>query len=119
MKIWLLMLLFDMIAPILMIAAGYLMPRIKTANSIIGYRTSLSMANEETWRYANGYCGGLWRKIGFIMLPVSIICGASMYFVKDAAAAVIGIAIMFIQLGIVFWSVYLVEKELKRKFANS
>ena len=41
-------------------------------NWIIGYRTSMSMKNKETWVFAHAYCGKILILSGLIIIPVSI-----------------------------------------------
>ena len=72
---FILMLLCNLLLPVIMLIAGYLMYKHspKDINGIIGYRTKLSMKNQETWDFAQKFCGKLWLKIGGIMLLLSII----------------------------------------------
>ena len=67
---WWFMFICDLLTPFLMIFAGRMMWKHtpKNMNGAIGYRTSRSMKNIETWRFANNHCGKTWCKIGKFML---------------------------------------------------
>lgn len=38
----------------------------KSVNRTYGYRTSMSMKNNETWKFAHGHNGMIWRWVGLI-----------------------------------------------------
>lgn len=51
----------NMLVPVTMLVLGYLFKGIhfpKDVNALCGYRTSMSMKNEKTWKFANAY----WEK---------------------------------------------------------
>ena len=58
---WWFMLISSLLIPALMITAGWFMWKRppKKINSAIGYRTSRSMKNINTWQFAHHYCGRL------------------------------------------------------------
>ena len=39
----------------------------KEINDIFGYRTRMSMLNEDTWQFAHHYAGKLWFKWGIVV----------------------------------------------------
>lgn len=49
---------FTLFIPVLMVLCGYLMYKHtpKDINGLVGYRTAMSMKNQETWDFANNYC---------------------------------------------------------------
>ncbi len=112
------MLLFDMIVPLLMIIGGILMKRIGKVNSFVGYRTERSMKNEDTWSFANTFCARLWIKLGTFILAISIAVSAPLYFAGKAAVVICGTLLMFVQLGVLLYSIYPVEKALKKTFKD-
>lgn len=61
--------------PFIMMLAGRMtwrhMP--ENINGVIGYRTSRSMKNMDTWKFADAYCGKLWYKTGKILFLPTII----------------------------------------------
>ncbi|MDO5558695.1 MAG: SdpI family protein [Oscillospiraceae bacterium] len=42
-------------------------------NHLFGYRTSMSMKNEDTWRFAHLYMGKVWCLTGTVMFIASLI----------------------------------------------
>lgn len=69
MKNWFIMLGIDILIPLLMMLFGWLLKhKTPRKNAIYGYRTSMSMKNNDTWVFANRYCGKLWIKCGLILL---------------------------------------------------
>ena len=74
MALWFIMCAATSLIPFIMITIGLLFNK-KTPekiNSFFGYRTELSMKNEETWKFAHTCFGNLMFRAGLIMLPVSI-----------------------------------------------
>ncbi len=62
---WWFMLICDLLIPITMLIGGRMMWKHcpKRINGMAGYRTTRSMKNMDTWRYAHDYCGKLWWKV--------------------------------------------------------
>lgn len=107
-----------LIIPLLLIILGLLFTKRKLpkVNIIIGYRTSLSMKNEDTWEVANRTLGKIWRIVGLIMLLVSAIStipflGAS----EDTIGTAITI-ITLIQTVIIVLTIIPVEIKLRKTF---
>lgn len=80
MGFWIFILIMNLIIPITMTGFGwyFLKGRPKEINHIVGYRTKLSMKNQDTWRFAHQYCGKLWFILGLILLiltPLIIVLG--------------------------------------------
>ena len=58
----------NMLIPVTMLVLGYLFKGIhfpKDVNALCGYRTSMSMKNEKTWKFANAYWGKICWRIGW------------------------------------------------------
>lgn len=116
--IWVFMLLMDMVIPFSMIGFGMNMMKGGPAdiNTLFGYRTVMSMKNKDTWEFAHKYFGRLWVKIGWLILPVSVI-PLSFVFKKDlTTVATVGLAVMFIQLIPMLLPIHMTEVALKRTF---
>ena len=80
MGFWIFMLVMNLIIPVIMTGFGwyFLKGRPKEINHIVGYRTKLSMRNQDTWRFAHQYCGKLWFVLGLILLiltPLIMVLG--------------------------------------------
>lgn len=118
---WWFILFSDLLIPILMIISGRMMWRHcpKEINHMIGYRTSRSMKNIDTWKYANEYMGKLWWKIGWIILIPSIIIHIPFYNASDNCIGNVGLVIIIIQVIIMLFPIFLTERSLKEKFKDN
>lgn len=74
MGFWLFLFIADLLIPVTMIGFGYVFQHHppKEINSVYGYRTSMSMKNVDTWRFAHRYCGKLWFRFGLLLLPITV-----------------------------------------------
>ncbi|EFI42014.1 MULTISPECIES: SdpI family protein [Peptoniphilus] len=121
MKFWIFMLIMNLLIPFSLIIIGYKYkknPPMKI-NKFHGYRTSMSMKNNETWIFAQKYHGKLCSSLGIIMLPISII---SMLFIikKDInTVGKIGGIICLLQLIVLILSIIPTEKALKKSFDSN
>ena len=71
MGFWLFMLLFVLMIPLTMIYFGrrFFKSPPKSINATFGYRSTMSMKNQETWKLAHTVCGRYWYCCGWL-LPV-------------------------------------------------
>jgi len=118
MGFWIFMMAMDLMIPGMMIGFGWLFLNRppKTINHIFGYRTVMSMKNKDTWEFAHRFCGRLWYRLGFILLPVSVIL---MLVVTGRDADTIGTLggiVCLIQLVPLIGSVIHTEMMLKKTF---
>ena len=106
-------LLLLLMVPIITLITGYLMYRHtpKSINGLVGYRTSRSMINQDTWNFANKYCALLWIKIGIVSSIVSFL----IYILFDVNE-IVSIVIVLIQTFLLLLSIIPVEKTLKNTF---
>lgn len=120
MGFWFFMTLSNLIVPVLMIVVGMVLFKNppKTINGFYGYRTRRSMENQEIWDFAQVYCGKLWRKVGWIMLPFSIVGMIPAVGRNDDFIGVLGTVIITAECIVMFVSMFFVESALKRKFGN-
>ncbi len=104
--------------PIVMIIAGYMMYKHppKQINSLVGYRTTMSRLNLDTWKFAQTYCGKLWVYIGCIVLVPTII--VQLFFIKSSVDTISWATIIIetVQLIVMLISILKVEKALKTTF---
>jgi len=119
MNFWIMMLFAVLLVPIIMIICGISFVNDKfpqKINYVVGYRTIMSMKNKETWEFAHKCCGKIWRMVGIILVPLSII---PMLFIQgkdaDTISCVCGI-FCFAQVMVLIGTVIFVESELKRNF---
>ena len=75
MAVWLLVLLFDLLLPLIMIGFGksFMKEPPGEINSAYGYRTTRSTKNWDTWTFAHQYCGTIWYQSGRILLRITIL----------------------------------------------
>lgn len=111
-------LIFVFVTPAIMIFAGWMMWKHcpKDINGLVGYRTTRSMKNMDTWQFAHDFCGRLWWKIGFVMLAGSALVFA---FVCRSDKKTIGIAVsvlLLVQCAVLIASIVPTEKALKTTF---
>lgn len=118
MGIWFMMLGFNMLIPAIMLVTGKLMERKapKKINWLIGYRTDMSMKNEDTWAFAQQVAGAFSWKWGWVTLAVTMITmlvllGRSVETVSSA-----GCILMFLQLIPVLAVIPHTERALRKNF---
>jgi uncharacterized membrane protein len=121
MDFWLFMLIMSLFIPLVMIGVGsYFVKKAPSKiNVIFGYRTNMSMKNQDTWKFAHNYCGKLWQTLGLIMLPLS---GGAMFFVvgKEAdTASIFGCILVLIQMIFLTGSIIPTEKAIRKNFDNN
>ena len=118
MGFWIYMLACDLLVPVIMLISGYMMYRHppKKINGIYGYRTSRSMKNEQTWRFANNYCGRLWIKYGIIMLVLSIPAHFPFVHSDKNVIGVLSTIVVTIQCIVLLFPIALTEIALRKAF---
>lgn len=72
---WTLCFITNLLIPLTMIFFGKAFSKKapENINSIFGYRTNMSMKNQETWDFAHKYFGVLWLRAGLAILPFAVI----------------------------------------------
>lgn len=118
MGFWIFILLSALLIPATMICFGTRFARRPPdrINAVYGYRTRRSMKNEDTWRFAHGYFGRLWRTIGWVLLPLSVIV---MLFVLDRDEETVGwtgAILMLAQMIVLIVPIFPTERALKEHF---
>lgn len=115
---WWYMLLFDSLIPLLMLIAGRIMWKRcpKRINGLLGYRTSRSMKNMDTWKFAHEYCGRLWWKLGFIMLVPSVLIHIPFYHGDENMIGILGTILITAQCIVLIASIFPTEAALKKTF---
>lgn len=117
-SMWYRLLICDLIIPIVMLISGRMMWKHcpKRINNIVGYRTTRSMKNMDTWRFAHDYCGKLWWKTGWVMIIPSVLIHIPLYHSDKNTIGFAGLILMTIQCFIMIASIYSTEKALKKTF---
>lgn len=118
MDFWIDTLMRDLLIPAIMIGIGsYFTKRApKKINSFFGYRTAMSMKNQDTWQFAHHHCGRLWRRIGWPMLACSVI--AILFSIGKSAAyrEIFGAVLCGAQTLVLIASIFPTELALKKTF---
>ena len=118
MGFWISMFVCNLLVPLLMVVFGRIMYKHapKSINGIYGYRTSMSMKNEDTWKFAHDYCGKLWYKIGLIMLIPSVL--VQLPFVKSSTdtIGIMTVVLETVQICVMIASIFPTEKALRKTF---
>ncbi len=118
MGFWLFELAMDLLIPAVLIVFGrrFLRHPPKEINAAYGYRTTMSMKNADTWRFAHEYCGRLWLRLGIALAPLS---AAPLLFVLGRDKNTIGItcvAVCVVQIVLVLLTIVPTERALRKNF---
>lgn len=115
---WWFLLICDLIIPVMMLGFGRIMWKHipKNINYIFGYRTTRSMKNDDTWKFAHEYCGRLWWKLGLIMLFPTILVHIPFYNCDENVVSTVATIIMTVQLIVLIASIFPTEIALKKNF---
>ncbi len=118
MGFWFLMLAMDLLVPAIMLISGLLLSRKVPGeiNRLVGYRTTMSMKNKDTWKFANTLCGRLWGKWGWRTLVLSVVPMLFVIGQGEEIVAVVGAVVLFLQLIPLFAVIPRVEAALKKTF---
>lgn len=114
------MFVMNLLIPLVMIIYGRIFekkpPKIARSKFAFGYRTVMSMRNEETWEYAHRFFGKLWFRFGIAVGLISII--VLFFFIgkdKDTVGFA-GMIICYVQLVAMLLPVIPTELALRRRF---
>ena len=118
MGFWLFLTICNLMIPVLMIVIGkvFIKNPPKTINGIYGYRTSRSRKNQDTWNFAHLYCGKLWQKVGWVMLPLSILGMLPAIEKSDNIVGELGAVVVVVECIALIMTVFIVERALAKKF---
>lgn len=118
MGFWLFMTICNLMIPVLLIVMGkvFIKNPPRKINGIYGYRTLRSRKNQETWDFAHFYCGKLWWKAGWIMLPLTVIAMLPVSGKNDDVIGGVGAAVVIVECIVLFVTVFSTERALDRKF---
>ena len=87
----------------------------KKINAFVGYRTSRSMDNQESWNFANKHSGKLMIMFGIIAIIPSVVIMLPFYGSDDDTIGMISTVIMVFQFILIIIPIILTERILKRK----
>lgn len=118
MEVWFLMLGCNLLLPAIMLVAGkaFMKNSPKKINQIIGYRTTMSMKNEDTWQFAHAVAGKFWWKWGWGTLPVAVVPMLFVLGQSEDMIAVVGLIIMCVLMLPLLAVIPHTEKALRNTF---
>ena len=118
MLFWIFMLLFVLMIPLTMIYFGrrFFKSPPKSINATFGYRSTMSMKNQETWKLAHTVCGRFWFRCGRILLPLSVVPMLLVIGRGTETVGYTGVIIVFIQLVPLLCVIPVTEHALRKKF---
>lgn len=118
MGFWIFMLLFVLMIPLTMIYFGrrFFKSPPKSINATFGYRSTMSMKNQETWKLAHTVCGRFWFRCGRILLPLSVVPMLLVIGRGTETVGYTGVIIVFIQLVPLLCVIPVTEHALRKKF---
>ncbi len=113
-----------LLIPAVMVLAGLWMEKKgpKKVNFWMGYRTGLSMKNQETWRFAQEHCGRTWRSWGIRLLGLSAAALLVLVAVYprmengDAVLAILVTVLALAQTAVMIAAIFPTEKALEQTF---
>lgn len=115
---WMFMLMMALLILCCMIGFGKLfLNRVpEKINYAFGYRTTMSMKNQDTWQFAHKFCGRLWFRIGLILLPLSVIPLLLVLGKETDEIGTVGTVVCVAQLVPLLGSVIPTEVALRKEF---
>ena len=118
MGFWIFMLIMDLLIPFTMIGFGksFTKSAPKHINFAYGYRTTMSMKNQDTWQFAHQYSGKIWFRSGLVLLPVTILAMLFVIGGTEDTVGTVGAVICGIQMIPLIGTVFFTENALKRTF---
>lgn len=118
MAFWIFMLIIILLVPMTMIGFGKMFSKRapQNINPVFGYRTAMSMKNQDTWVFAHRFCGKLWFRLGFALLPLSVIPFFFVLFKETTTVAYMSFAIVMLQLIPMVGTIWITEAALKKTF---
>ena len=118
MSFWIFMFLTLTIIPLSMIIIGKYFTKSppKKINKMFGYRTKMSMKNNDTWRFAHELSGKLMYKLGLISLPITTLPFIFVLGENEETIGNFSMILIIIQTVAIFIPIILTEKALKDNF---
>ena len=118
MGFWIFMLAMNLLFPLIMIVMGrYFMKKSpKEINYIFGYRTNMCMKNKDTWNFAHKYFGKRWFRLGWLLIPISVIPMLFVIGKGEDIIGTVGMVVMVIDLILLIAPIFPTERALKKIF---
>lgn len=88
----------------------------KSINATFGYRSTMSMKNQETWKLAHTVCGRYWYCCGWLLLPLSVVPILFVIGRGTETIGYVGLITVFLQLVPMLCALPVTEHALRKKF---
>ena len=88
----------------------------KEINYIFGYCTNMSMKNKDTWDFAHKYFGKRWFRLGWLLIPISVIPMLFVIGKGEDIIGTVGMVVMVIDLILLIAPIFPTERALKKIF---
>ena len=113
---WVFISLTNLTIPVMMLMVGYIFLKHapKNRNAAIGYRSTRSYKSQQTWDFAQQYFARLWKKVGLIMLVLTLVCCLCSLLWEELIN--LELLIVTIQTVVLLMTIYPVEQALKKNF---
>ena len=76
----------------------------------------MSMKNRNTWEYAHKYIGRLWFRLGFLLIPITVIPLLFVIGNSENVVGTVGLIVSFINTVVLIVPIFFTEKALNRAF---
>lgn len=115
---WIFMLVMVLLMPLVMLLTGRAFSKKapKKINPVYGYRTAMSMKNQDTWQFAHRYFGRLWYRCGLVLTPVTVAVMCLALGKGEGTVSWLGSALCIVQLVVLLAPIAPTERALRRTF---
>ena len=99
MNFWLYMTFMAIVVPLVIVLVGLYYAKCPPEKiyTDFGYKTPLTLKNEDIWAFAHQCCGKTWIKLGLIMMPLSIAIMVIPRFISENAISIFSISHFVVQ----------------------
>lgn len=110
--------IFTGLIPLVLLVAGWMMQfhPPKKQNAWIGYRTTRSMKNAETWRFVNTYCGKCWCISSLILLLIAVGCSVGYFFMSMKMQTMVLLGNIILQMAVLICTIFQTERAIRTQF---
>lgn len=118
MGFWIFMLIMNLLIPVTMLGFGrlFMYKAPGAINAVYGYRTTMSMKNQDTWDFAHKHAGALWLKWGKWLAVVSVVIMLLLIGRDADTIGTVGAVLCLVQCVPLIYVIVPTESALKRTF---
>ena len=118
MNFWLYMTFMAIVVPLVIVLVGLYYTKCPPEKiyTDFGYKTPLTLKNEDVWAFAHQCCGKVWIKLGLIMMPISIAIMVIPRFISENAISIFSISLFVVQCIAVYFSLRRIKATILATF---